>query len=114
MSRAIVAAPSAIDAALRPRNPSGRAASRVCGAGSTAALVLALYINSPDVYRNYFHSWMIWPLAPIILYIILRIWVLAGRGELHDDPVVFIISDWRSQLMIAVASALLLAAAVPW
>ena len=84
------------------------------GAGSTAALVLALYINSPDVYRNYFHSWMIWPLAPIILYIILRIWVLAGRGELHDDPVVFIISDWRSQLMIAVASALLLAAAVPW
>lgn len=84
------------------------------GAGSTAALVLALYINSPEVYRTYFHSWMIWPLAPIILYIILRIWVLAGRGELHDDPVVFIISDWRSQLMIALGSALLLAAAMPW
>ncbi len=84
------------------------------GAGSTAALVLALYINSPDVYRNYFYAWMIWPLAPIILYIILRIWVLAGRGELDDDPVVFIISDWRSQLMIALGSALLLAAAIRW
>lgn len=83
-------------------------------AGCTAALVLALYIQSPDVYRNYFHAWLIWPLAPIILYIILRIWVLAGRGELDDDPVVFIISDWRSQLMIVLGSALLFAAAMPW
>lgn len=80
----------------------------------TAALVLALYINSPEVYENYAHRWMIWPLAPIILYIMMRIWVLAGRGELHDDPVVFIISDWRSQLMIGLGSGLLLAAALPW
>ncbi len=80
----------------------------------TAAVVLALYINSPEVFENYRHSWMIWPLAPIILYLLIRIWVLAGRGELHEDPVVFIISDWRSQLMIAAGAALLLAAAMPW
>ncbi len=82
--------------------------------GCAAAVVLALYINSPEVFANYMHAWMVWPLAPIILYLIIRIWVLAGRGELHDDPVVFIISDWRSQLMIAIGAGLLLVASLPW
>jgi hypothetical protein len=26
---------------------------------------------------------------------------LARRNELDDDPVVFIMSDWRSQIMVA-------------
>jgi hypothetical protein len=31
---------------------------------------------------------------------------------MHDDPVVFIIRDWRSQMMVAVGAVLLLAAAI--
>ena len=34
--------------------------------------------------------------------------MLARRGHMDDDPVVFILRDWRSQI-IAVAGALLLA-----
>ncbi|WP_040676343.1 UbiA family prenyltransferase [Nitratireductor pacificus] len=65
----------------------------------SAAMVLALYIQSSAVRELYSQPWLIWPLCPIVLYITIRIWVLARRNEMHDDPIVFIISDWRSQLV---------------
>jgi 4-hydroxybenzoate polyprenyltransferase len=77
-----------------------------------SALVLALYIDSMSVKELYPHPWMIWPLAPIVLYLTLRIWVLARRGEMHDDPIVFIASDWRSQMVSALGVILLVLAAV--
>lgn len=81
-----------------------------CGVASAfaAATVLALYINSDGVVSLYSYPWMIWPLCPIVLYLNIRIWILAHRGEMHDDPVVFLISDWRSQIMIAIGAVLLL------
>lgn len=81
-----------------------------CGIASAfaAALVLALYVDSDAVVSLYAYPWMIWPLCPIVLYLNIRIWILAYRGEMHDDPVVFIISDWRSQVVIAIGAALLL------
>lgn len=47
----------------------------------------------------------------IVLYLTMRIWILARRNEMHDDPVVFIIRDWRSQLVAGFGALLLLAAA---
>lgn len=81
-----------------------------CGVASAfaAATVLALYVNSDAVVSLYSYPWMIWPLCPIVLYLNIRIWILAHRNEMHDDPVVFIISDWRSQMVIAIGAALLL------
>lgn len=79
-------------------------------AAFAAAMVLALYIDSASVRELYAHPWMIWPLAPIVLYLTLRIWVLAGRRELHDDPVVFLVRDWRSQFVIAIGALLLVVA----
>jgi len=76
-----------------------------------SALVLALYINSAEVITMYANPWMVWPLGPIILYLTLRIWVLARRGEMHDDPVVFLIGDWRSLAVIAAGAALVFGAA---
>lgn len=81
-------------------------------AAFAAAMVLALYIDSASVRELYANPWMIWPLAPIVLYLTLRIWVLAGRRELHDDPVVFLVRDWRSQLVIAIGGLLLVVAAM--
>ncbi|MEW7006853.1 UbiA family prenyltransferase [Lentilitoribacter sp. EG35] len=77
-----------------------------------ATMVLALYINSNEVIGMYSNPWMIWPLVPIILYMQLRIWILAGRGQVHEDPVVFIMRDWRSQLTMVMGGALLLIAMV--
>ena len=39
-----------------------------------------------------------------------RIWVLAKRRELPDDPVFFIIRDWRSHLMGVIVVGVMLAA----
>ncbi|ABQ62897.1 hypothetical protein H721_02921 [Brucella ovis IntaBari-2006-46-332] len=76
----------------------------------TAVLVLALYINSEAVRTLYTHPWLIWPLVPIVLYINVRVWILAHRGEMDDDPVMFIAFDWRSQVMIALGAVLLFVA----
>ncbi len=73
----------------------------------SSALVLALYMDSVAVRELYPHPWLIWPLAPIVLYLTMRVWILARRDEMHDDPVVFIIRDWRSQIVVFVGAVLL-------
>lgn len=83
--------------------------------GSTSAymavLVLALYINSETVKGLYSHPEVIWLLCPLLLYMVTRIWFLARRDQLHEDPVVFVMSD-RTSLLTAVMGALLLWLAV--
>lgn len=74
-----------------------------------AALVLSLYIQSQEVIGYYTAPWLIWPLVPIVLYINVRIWILAHRREMHDDPVVFIAKDWRSQLVVGIGVLFMLA-----
>ena len=76
----------------------------------SSALVLALYIDSDAVREQYVHPFMIWPLSPLVLYIAMRIWILARRDEMHDDPVVFITRDWRSQIVVLFGALLLVAA----
>ena len=82
------------------------------GSAFAAVLVLALYVDSSAVRELYAVPWMIWPLAPIVLYVNLRLWILARRGEMDEDPVVFIITDWRSQIVVAIGGLMLLAAAL--
>jgi 4-hydroxybenzoate polyprenyltransferase len=76
----------------------------------SAALVLALYIDSDAIKELYPNPWLMWPVAPIILYLTMRVWILARRDQMHDDPVVFIIGDWRSQLVILFGAILLVGA----
>lgn len=77
-----------------------------------SAMVLALYVNSTEVVNMYTAPWLLWPLCPLILYMLLRIWILASRSQMHDDPVVFIMRDWRSQVVTLVGAILMFAAAV--
>ncbi len=67
--------------------------------GFAAVVVLALFIEGAGKSGLYTHREMIWLVCPIILYVISRIWVLAKRRELPDDPIFFILTDWRSHLM---------------
>lgn len=78
----------------------------------TSALVLALYVHSKELQEMYTTPWALWPLCPLVLYMLLRIWMLARRGMLHEDPVVFIMRDWRSQLTMLVGALLILFGAV--
>ena len=78
--------------------------------GFAAAVVLALFIDTPAMSEAYNNPEMVWLLCPIVLYIVVRIWMLARRDQMHDDPVVFLMKDWRSILLIAIGAAVLLVA----
>ena len=76
----------------------------------TAVLVLALYMNSSDVSALYRHQQALWVLFGLLLYWISRIWMLAFRGQMHDDPIVFAIKDRLSLLVIGLCVATVVAA----
>lgn len=78
--------------------------------GFASAVVLALFIDSPAMAKGYNHPELIWLLCPIVLYMVTRIWMLARRDQMHDDPVVFLMKDWRSLLLTAIGATVLLAA----
>ena len=46
----------------------------------------------------------------MLVYWVMRIWFLAGRNQMQDDPVLFAVKDPVSLLAGAVAVGLLLAA----
>ncbi|MEM9315637.1 MAG: UbiA family prenyltransferase, partial [Pseudomonadota bacterium] len=75
-----------------------------------AVLVLALYINSETVQDLYTQPELIWLLCPLLLYLLTRIWLMARRGEVDEDPVVFVIRDRRSQGLVVIGALLLLLA----
>jgi 4-hydroxybenzoate polyprenyltransferase len=71
-----------------------------------AVVVFSLYISRPDVYALYRHPGRLWLIVPIMLYWLHRVWLLASRGELDEDPVVFAIRDRISQVL-ALGTAIL-------
>jgi 4-hydroxybenzoate polyprenyltransferase len=63
-------------------------------ASATAAVVVfALYISRPDVDALYRHSARLWLVVPLMLFWLYRVLLLASRGELDEDPVIFAIRD---------------------
>lgn len=62
-------------------------------AGYMSVLVLALYINDSHTAELYAFPEAIWLACPILLFWISRAWLIAHRGEMHDDPIVFAIKD---------------------
>jgi 4-hydroxybenzoate polyprenyltransferase len=79
-------------------------------AGYMAVLVLALYVNAPEVSRLYTKPRVLWFLCPVLLYWLSRIWFRAGRRQVHDDPVVEALRDPMSYAVAVVAAGVLLAA----
>jgi len=75
--------------------------------GYLAVLVLAFYINSSEIKLLYTYPEAIWMLCPILLYWISRVWLLARRGEMHEDPVVFAIQDVRSRWLALITLVIL-------
>lgn len=75
------------------------------GAGMAAAvtslLVLALYVDSAKSAALYRQPHWLWLLLPLLGYWLLRVWSLARRGRMHDDPVVFALTDLRSLAVLA-------------
>jgi len=67
--------------------------------GYLAVLVLALYVNSQDVLKLYAYPKLVLLICPLLLYWISRVWLLAHRGQMHGDPIVFALKDRASYLV---------------
>jgi hypothetical protein len=50
----------------------------------------------------YEHAKRLWLVVPVMLLWLSQVWMLASRGEMHDDPVVWAITSKRSLLLGAV------------
>jgi len=71
------------------------------GAGLLSVLIFALYINSPEIKALYKTPEILWFILPVFLYWISRIWLLASKGLVNEDPVVFALHD-RASLLISI------------
>jgi 4-hydroxybenzoate polyprenyltransferase len=78
--------------------------------GFLSSLVLALYINSSAVGLLYHRPEVLWAIVPLLLYYIARLWVICGRGELDDDPIIYTAKS-SSTYWLAVMVLLIVAAA---
>lgn len=75
-----------------------------------AVLVLALYIQAPGTRALYHQPAALWLLCPLLLYWTSRLWLIARRGLLDEDPIVFAFRD-RVSLAVATLCAAILAVA---
>jgi 4-hydroxybenzoate polyprenyltransferase len=77
---------------------------RAFGTGSAFAsiVVFTLYINNPDVRNLYHHPQRLWLLTPLLIWWMSRVWLRASRGQMHEDPVIFALTD-RASLLAGVA-----------
>lgn len=74
--------------------------------GLISVVVLAMYISGEAGKTMYRHPDALWLVCPILAYWITRLWFLAHRGELHDDPVVFAATDKVSWMAVACCGAI--------
>lgn len=81
------------------------------GSAFAASLVLALYVQSDVAMFTYNSPMWLWLLPGAVIFWLCRVWLLTGRGEMPDDPVVHAVSD-RMSLVMALVAALAYAAAV--
>ncbi len=79
-------------------------------AGAAAVAVLALYIDSTKSAELYAQPQRLWWLVPLLAAWLVRLWMLAARGRMHDDPLVFALTDWLSLLALATGAGLVLLA----
>jgi 4-hydroxybenzoate polyprenyltransferase len=79
-------------------------------AGYVAVLVLALYLTAPNVAGLYAAPEYLWAVCAVLLYWISRAVMIAHRGEMHDDPIVFALRDRISQACGLIVLAALAAA----
>lgn len=80
-------------------------------AGYLSVVVMALYINSPEIDALYRRSEIIWLLCVFVLYWISRVWIKAQRGEMDDDPVVYALKD-RVSRAVGIAGAIIIVLAM--
>jgi 4-hydroxybenzoate polyprenyltransferase len=71
-----------------------------------AVVVFANYISGRDVVVLYREPHFLWLIVPLMILWLCRVWLLASRGELNEDPVIFAITDRMSLLIGALVAVI--------
>ncbi len=79
--------------------------------GFLSVLIVILYFNSPDVLNLYSRPMFLIGIVPLLVYWLGRLWTLSFRGQVNEDPLLYVSKDPVSIMIIAVCMALAGAAA---
>jgi 4-hydroxybenzoate polyprenyltransferase len=79
--------------------------------GCLAVLTFCLYINAPNVLMRYQTPNLLWVIGLVLFYWIARVWLLAGRRVLNEDPIIFAVRDPVSYLAGVTALTVMVLAA---
>lgn len=67
-------------------------------AGFSAITIFVRFIGSDEVTFNFSRPERLWYIAPVLIYWMIRLMLLANRLRIQDDPVLFATSDSKSLL----------------
>ena len=85
-------------------------AAMAAASAMNAVTVFALYLSSPAVTPLYSRPWLLWLLAPLLLYWFGRALMIAHRREMPDDPIIYAFRDGASRTTVAAMICIMLAA----
>lgn len=74
--------------------------------GFIAVLVFGLYISSESVKLLYGHPEVLWVACALMFYWISRVWLLAHRGQINEDPILFALKDKTSYVVASLVAIL--------
>lgn len=78
--------------------------------GYASVVVFSLYIGNEVAKGLYAHYMRLWLLVPVLLLWLSRLWLKASRNELHEDPVIYAITDRKSLLLGVLVAAIVVSA----
>jgi 4-hydroxybenzoate polyprenyltransferase/phosphoserine phosphatase len=84
----------------------------ILASGYVSVLIMALYLNSPAVDKLYSNPTALWGICPVLLYWISRMAMVTHRGQMHDDPIVYAITDRISQICLVLIAGFATAGAM--
>jgi 4-hydroxybenzoate polyprenyltransferase len=85
----------------------------VCSA-FLSAVVFILYLQSDKVKELYRQPQLLWLLSPVYLYWVSWLWIRSSRGEIGEDPMLFVLKDPVTYIIVAVSGAIMMAATAGW
>jgi hypothetical protein len=75
-------------------------------AAFVAVMVFMLYFNSDNVLMLYTRPHWLFGTLPLLVFWLGRLWILSFRGEVNEDPVLYVSKDKVSLLVIALCAVL--------
>ncbi|GAB2851167.1 UbiA family prenyltransferase [Pseudoduganella ginsengisoli] len=80
--------------------------------GFLSVLIFMLYFNSNDVLARYHTPPLLLGIVPLLVFWLGRLWMLAFRGQVNEDPVLYVSKDPVSLVLIGLCGLLVIMAAI--